>query len=421
MSNLLAALTPMPTNSVRTGLLLPETSQAEGEELAALFAGVLATMMPAQIVADELPEQALPEQALPELMQRDEALPERPLQSRVVPTEADDLPEVNENSLAVFAQVPSLAIRPTSTPAGESASKSNDTATVVMGQPQNKSETLKAQEPVPLVPSTEADVVDEVILTQLPKKPLIQAIAATVVLNDTQQQLVVSQAGVTVKSAEPTVMPALIKTVSNDAQDFKDVANTPLNTTDLKAAEAAFAGLNNKIVMATSVPTTTATATVVSVPVSIHNERAFSEAFGLQLVKLAAQGITQATVRINPQELGPIDVRIVMNGQQTAQIDFQARQAQTADLLETMMPRLVLAMEAQGIRLDEARVSTMSATDAQSFAQQFGRQGQEAQADTQARGQGRATVSAEAQSDDVVPDKPQPRPDSPRGRIDYYA
>ena len=86
-----------------------------------------------------------------------------------------------------------------------------------------------------------------------------------------------------------------------------------------------------------------------------------------------------------------------------------------------MMPRLVSAMEAQGIRLDDARVSTMSAADAQSFAQQFGRQGQEAQADTQARGQGRAIASTEAQSDDLVPDKPQPSPDSQPGRIDYYA
>lgn len=416
MSNLFAELTPMPTNPVRAGVLLPETSQADGEELAALFAGVLATMMPVQAAADELPEQALLE-----LPQQDLAVPEQPLRPQAELTEAADLAEVTENTLAVFAQVPSLAVRQTNMPTNESASKSNATVAVVMGQLQSKAQALPAREPAPVMPSTEADVVDEVILAQLPKKPLTQAISATAVLNDTQQQLAVSQASATVKSAEPTVMPAAIKAVSNGTQETKDVTNVQLSNIDAKAAEAAFAGLNNKPVMATSVPTTTATATVVSVPVSIHNERAFSEAFGLQLVKLAAQGITQATVRINPQELGPIDVRIVMNGQQTAQVDFQARQAQTADLLETMMPRLVSAMEAQGIRLDDARVSTMSAADAQSFAQQFGRQGQEAQADTQARGQVRATASTEAQSDDLVPDKPQPSPDSQPGRIDYYA
>ncbi len=72
MPNLFAELTPMPTNPVRAGVLLPETSQADGEELAALFAGVLATMMPVQAAADELPEQALLE-----LPQQDLAVPEQ--------------------------------------------------------------------------------------------------------------------------------------------------------------------------------------------------------------------------------------------------------------------------------------------------------------------------------------------------------
>lgn len=408
MSNLFAALTPMPTNPVRAGVLLPETSQADGEELAALFAGVLATMMPSQAASDELPEQALLD-----LPQSDVELPAQTSPPQANLAEAVELPEATENTLAVFAQMPSLATMQVSTATDEAANKPNNAVAVVMGPRSQKPQALQSREPAAVMPSTASDVVDEAILSQLPIKPLTQAMSAAPVRNDTQQQPVISLTSVTGKPVAPTI--------SNGTQDAKEVANIQLSNLDVKVAEAAITGLNNKPVMATSVPTTSATATVVSVPVSIHNERAFSEAFGLQLVKLAAQGITHATVRINPQELGPIDVRIVMNGQQAAQVDFQARQAQTADLLETMMPRLVSAMEAQGIRLDDARVSTMSAADAQSFAQQFGRQGQEAQADTQARGQGRTTVSAEAQSDDSVPEKTQPRPDSPPGRIDYYA
>ncbi len=426
MSNLFAALTPMPTTPIRSGVLMPETSQADGEELAAIFAGVLATMMPDQVSSEQLSEQ-LPEQ---ELL----ALPEAPLQSQIALTKSTELAEAIdlteaaapteavENAQVVLAQVPSLDVRPTLKSPDEPIHQPNDPVAVVMSQLQNKVLSSQAREPAPVMSRAETEAVDEtIVLSQMPKKSLTQAISATLVLNDTQQQPVLGQVGAPVKPADATVMPVAIQPINHSAQEIKEVANLQLGDVDMKTTEAAITDLNNKPVVATSVPTTKATATVVSVPVSIHNERAFSEAFGLQLVKLATHGITQATVRINPQELGPIDVRIVMHGQQSAQVDFHARQVQTADLLETMMPRLVSAMEAQGIRLDDARVSTMSTSDAQSFAQQFGRQGQEAQADSQARGQGRTTASAEARSDDLMIEKLQPKPDSQPGRIDYYA
>lgn len=426
MSNVFAALTPMPTTPVRAGVLLPETSQADGEALAALFAGVLATMMPDQVSTDQLPEQ-LPEQALL-------ALPEAPLQSQIALTKSTELAkaidlteaavptDAVENAPAVLVQVPSLAVSPTFTSPDQPTHQPNDPVAVVMSQLPNKVLPSQAREPAPVMSRAETEAVDETIdLSQMPKKSLTQAISATLVINDAQQQPVLGQVGAAVKPAEATVMPVTTQPINHRAQEIKEVANLPLGDVDVKSIEAAITDLNNKPVVATSVPTTKTTATVVSVPVSIHNERAFSEAFGLQLVKLATHGITQATVRINPQELGPIDVRIVMHGQQSAQVDFHARQAQTADLLETMMPRLVSAMEAQGIRLDDARVSTMNTADAQSFAQQFGRQGQEAQADSQARGQGRITASVEARNDDLVLENLQTKPDSQPGRIDYYA
>ena len=426
MSNLFAALTPMPTTPIRSGVLMPETSQADGEELAAIFAGVLATMMPDQVSSEQLSEQ-LPEQ---ELL----ALPEAPLQSQIALTKSTELAEAIdlteaaapteavENAQVVLAQVPSLDVRPTLKSPDEPIHQASDPVAVVMSQLQNKVLSSQVRELASVMSSAETEVVDEtIVLSQMPKKSLTQAISATLVLNDSQQQPVLGQVGAPVKPAEAAVMPVAIQPINHSAQEIKEVANLPLGDVDVKTTEAAITELNNKPVVATSVPTTKVTATVVSVPVSIHNERAFSEAFGLQLVKLATHGITQATVRINPQELGPIDVRIVMHGQQSAQVDFHARQAQTADLLETMMPRLVTAMEAQGIRLDDARVSTMSTADAQSFAQQFGRQGQEAQADTQARGQGRTTASAEARNDDLVLENLQTKPDSQQGRIDYYA
>ncbi|MDZ4299251.1 MAG: flagellar hook-length control protein FliK [Moraxellaceae bacterium] len=411
MSNLFAALTPMPTSPVRSAILLPETSaQPEEADLAALFAGVLATMMPVEALPDELPDD-LPKQ---------------------MPPLASEPAESADNT-ALFAQMPELAT-PLVSPMvlTNNTALTNDTVDVVLNQlpkvpPMVASESTsgvaalkqqaKAELPLAVADHEAATLIDEDVLAQLPKKPLTVAMSASPVINQVTGAKVVQPAEVitTTQAMLPT------QAVTNTSDDGVEPNRAVPASAEQKPSEAVFAALTNKPVLATSVPTTSTTAAVVSVPVSIHNERAFSEAFGLQLVKLASQGITQATVRINPQELGPIDVRIVMSGQHTAQVDFQARQSQTADLLEAMMPRLVSAMEAQGIRLDDARVATMSAADAQSFAQQFGRQGQEAQAETFARGQGRSAQPAVSQGEEEVGESPQHMPNSEPGRIDYYA
>lgn len=151
----------------------------------------------------------------------------------------------------------------------------------------------------------------------------------------------------------------------------------------------------------------------------MHQTQAFSEAFGLHLTRLATQGTQQAQVHVNPQALGPISVRIVMQGQQ-AQIDFQARSAQTADLLEQMMPRLVASLEVQGIRLDDARVQVMSAADAQSFAQQFGRQDGQGESARARRSEPESESPSAGQAS--VSDSPPTAAAAPApGRIDYYA
>jgi flagellar hook-length control protein FliK len=410
MSNVFASLIPMPASSVRSSALMPEPERkADEADLAAIFAGVLATMMPVDALPDELPDE------LPTQM---------PTLTSEPATPADDT--------ALFAQIPELAL-PMGSPMvrTNSAALTNDAVAVVLNQlPKSPPVQVTDSAPVaalkqPATPELPLAVtnhetathIDEDVFAQLAKKPLTVAMNASPVTNQVAGAKAVQPAE-TMTTAQ-AMMPT--QAVNNTSDDSVEPNRAVPASAGQKPSEVVLAALTNKPMLATSVPTTSTTAAVVSVPVSIHNERAFSEAFGLQLVKLASQGINQATVRINPQDLGPIDVRIVMNGQHTAQVDFQARQSQTADLLETMMPRLVSAMEAQGIRLDDARVATMSAADAQSFAQQFGRQGQEAQPEKSARGQGVAgEATTSAREDDAA--KGQGRNlTSELGRIDYYA
>lgn len=82
----------------------------------------------------------------------------------------------------------------------------------------------------------------------------------------------------------------------------------------------------------------------------------WSDAFGQRIAFLAQQGSQTATLQMNPADLGPIQVRISLNDQQ-AKVEFNTLQQTTSDLITAAMPRLAAALEQQGLRLDESRVT----------------------------------------------------------------
>lgn len=174
----------------------------------------------------------------------------------------------------------------------------------------------------------------------------------------------------------------------------------------------------------------TAPATV-SAALSAHVQQepeAFAQQLGLRLATWAREGISQATLRINPEQLGPIDVRIQLQGQQVS-VDFQARHSQTVDLIDSLMPRLAQAFDLQGLRLDDARVSSMNASDSAAFS--AGQQGRQESAFQMGQGQGRSgTPDGRPQSSSagdtadraLVPENVVRVPTaSSLGRVDYYA
>lgn len=174
----------------------------------------------------------------------------------------------------------------------------------------------------------------------------------------------------------------------------------------------------------------TAPATV-SAALSAHVQQepeAFAQQLGLRLATWAREGISQATLRINPEQLGPIDVRIQLQGQQVS-VDFQARHSQTVDLIDSLMPRLAQAFDLQGLRLDDARVSSMNASDSAAFS--AGQQGRQESAFQMGQGQGRSgspdgrpqsSSAGDTTDRALVPENVVrvPTASSP-GRVDYYA
>ena len=89
------------------------------------------------------------------------------------------------------------------------------------------------------------------------------------------------------------------------------------------------------------------------VQAEIHAElgsKEFAPALGSQLSVLVRNGIEHAQLKLNPAEMGPIEVRISIDGQQ-AQVDFSAAQAHTRQALQDAVPALATALRESGLTL----------------------------------------------------------------------
>ena len=82
----------------------------------------------------------------------------------------------------------------------------------------------------------------------------------------------------------------------------------------------------------------------------------FPQELGVQLSVLARDGIQQAELHLNPTEMGPVSVQIVMDGTQ-ARIDFGADVAATRHALEAGLPELASALRDAGFTLAGGGVS----------------------------------------------------------------
>jgi flagellar hook-length control protein FliK len=86
-------------------------------------------------------------------------------------------------------------------------------------------------------------------------------------------------------------------------------------------------------------------------PLSTELDRGFGE----RLVWMAQQGIKTARVRVHPEHLGPIDIRLKLDGD-SAQVTLVAPHALARDALEQALPRLREVLGDAGVTLTEAQV-----------------------------------------------------------------
>jgi len=94
-------------------------------------------------------------------------------------------------------------------------------------------------------------------------------------------------------------------------------------------------------------------AVVVAAPVTAPD---FAQELGLKLSLLVRDGVQQAELHLNPAEMGPVSVQIVMDGTQ-ARVDFGADMAATRQAIEAGLPELASALRDAGFTLAGGGVS----------------------------------------------------------------
>lgn len=82
----------------------------------------------------------------------------------------------------------------------------------------------------------------------------------------------------------------------------------------------------------------------------------WADEIGSRMTMMVEQGKHTASLRLSPEHLGPLEVKITMNGDQ-ASVQFGAAHLDTRNAIENALPRLREMFAAQGLSLADANVS----------------------------------------------------------------
>ncbi len=107
----------------------------------------------------------------------------------------------------------------------------------------------------------------------------------------------------------------------------------------------------------------------------------WQSAFGEKVGSMVAMKLDSASIRVSPENLGPLDISIRFDSQDQAAISVVAANPEAKAIVESSLPQLARMLEQSGIQLGSTQVSTQqqqAQQQAQEQAQrQAGRQGQQ--------------------------------------------
>ncbi len=164
---------------------------------------------------------------------------------------------------------------------------------------------------------------------------------------------------------EPGLIPALQAAVVGGDPDTPFQASAPVREPQLAVALRAVdevelpavTGSTPHISPAGAGGSTASTLERPSLPLNaqLHSPQ-WQSALGERMVWMVKRDLQQAELRLNPQHLGPVEVRIEIRNEQ-ASITFSAHHALTRDALEAAIPRLREMLGESGVNLGSVDIS----------------------------------------------------------------
>ncbi|HEY7995700.1 MAG TPA: flagellar hook-length control protein FliK [Steroidobacteraceae bacterium] len=149
---------------------------------------------------------------------------------------------------------------------------------------------------------------------------------------------------------------AMLLTHGRDADSGDPNPDASAQPNDFAAAQAAAA------------PTASAEPAASAAPsVAVHTPMGASgwaDEVGAQVIWMAHQGVSSASLRLHPEHLGPVEVKISVH-EDNASVWFGASQPETRAALQQALPQLKDMFAAQGMTLTDAGVSREPPRDAQ--------------------------------------------------------
>jgi flagellar hook-length control protein FliK len=134
--------------------------------------------------------------------------------------------------------------------------------------------------------------------------------------------------------------------VSVDSADKPTHSSATLDLSTTASSNDGSAGAAQLLAGATSTDTATATAPTFKIPTPVESTD-FSQGVADRVSFMVDGNISSAKLQVNPAALGPIEVRIALQGAH-AQVSFTSHSALTRDALESSAPKLREMLSAQG-------------------------------------------------------------------------
>ncbi|WP_186373443.1 flagellar hook-length control protein FliK [Yersinia rohdei] len=164
-------------------------------------------------------------------------------------------------------------------------------------------------------------------------------------------------------AAQDKLAPVSAKDIDNSALSMKAVQADPTVTTaSTDKTQLSSGAITPSLPPVSSPVLSTTTSSQVSVPVSGHlsaqlGSQEWQQSLGQQVVMFSRNGQQSAELRLNPQELGALQISLKIEDNQ-AQLHFASAHSQVRAALEAAMPSLRSALAESGIQLGQSSVGS---------------------------------------------------------------